>query len=771
MSCVVWRESVSDYKLKLKIARTKNQNAFLQRCIEEQVLPRSAPRQLQHKYKPFSEAARTYLAEASQDLNYRIEELQSKASCRPLPRHLDQKLHLNIEKHKANLQRKLHALYDKSKWTEVGRLDLITNLSSRNLSKTEKAALSLGLKFDTGIQPKTFIHSATRNYRWNDNDVDKGFYQGLTACLSYTAEREPPALPKRYIKALQELGKTSNIVITQADKGGGIVLLDHDAYITKMQDLLQDSNTYCKIPKGQIKKESQDFNKSARKILSSSTKGKKLLHLLEETPKSPTMKGLPKIHKPNMPMRPITSGVGSAPHRLAKTLAAPLSKALGTISDCHLRNSRDLMTRLKQVNFHNKKLASFDVKSLYTNVPTASALEAAKRVVNSKDEEDFPLEKESYMQLLKLCVEFNCFEFEREEYKQIQGLAMGSPISAVLANLYMETLELDHFRAITGPRVTWLRYVDDILTVLPRRTRTDQVLQDLNRVEPKIQFTIEEENDGTLPFLDTVIIRTDSGPKFKVYRKPTNKEDYVHFLSAHPEKTKSGIVIGFFLRALRICDSEFLTEEQDHIMEKFLQLGYPKGLLLSWKRKALKIHERPKEERDTAKVIRITVPNSKTAQDIQRHINCQDLQLAISSGKKIKDLVRKPSSQKSNQDSCVYEIPCRDCDKKYIGETHRGLPTRIREHKRDFQHMNTSNAIVIHAIKEGHAPEFTNAKTLEEGIHKAVRKGLESAYIAITPNFNGRIGSHLWAKAAALAALNCTRSHDTKKRPHCQRGK
>ena len=49
------------------------------------------------------------------------------------------------------------------------------------------------------------------------------------------------------------------------------------------------------------------------------------------------MKGLPKVHKDGMPMRPITSGIGSAPHRLAKSLAKPLSNALGTISNTHIK--------------------------------------------------------------------------------------------------------------------------------------------------------------------------------------------------------------------------------------------------------------------------------------------------------------------------------------------------------------------------------------------------------------------------------------------------
>ena len=72
-------------------------------------------------------------------------------------------------------------------------------------------------------------------------------------------------------------------------------------------------------------------------------------------------------------------------------------------------------------------------------------------------------------------------------------------------------------------------------------------------MDPQIQFTMEKERQGTIPFLDTEIIRSENQLKLKVYRKPTNREDHVHFFSGHSERVKRGIVLGFFLRALRIC--------------------------------------------------------------------------------------------------------------------------------------------------------------------------------------------------------------------------
>ena len=140
-------------------------------------------------------------------------------------------------------------------------------------------------------------------------------------------------------------------------------------------------------------------------------------------------------------MRLITSGIGSAPHRLAKLLAKPLSKALGSISEAHLQNSGDLLERLKDVNFRNKRLASFDVKALFTNVPTEGAEKAIEKALSGIPENYLPLPKGDYFSLIKLCLSFSPFIFNGQEYAQIEGLAMGSPLSPAAACLFMEMLE------------------------------------------------------------------------------------------------------------------------------------------------------------------------------------------------------------------------------------------------------------------------------------------------------------------------------------------
>ena len=98
---------------------------------------------------------------------------------------------------------------------------------------------------------------------------------------------------------------------------------------------------------------------------------------------------------------------------------------------------------------------------------------------------------------------------------------MGSPVSAVIASLYMERFEE---QAITtsfyGPRI-WERNVDDIFTILDREN-LDGFLQHLNNQQPSIRLTMETEKEKKLAFLDTAVLREPDGRlTISVYRKPT----------------------------------------------------------------------------------------------------------------------------------------------------------------------------------------------------------------------------------------------------------
>ena len=128
------------------------------------------------------------------------------------------------------------------------------------------------------------------------------------------------------------------------------------------------------------------------------------------------------------------------------------------------------MSKINEIRiFNDLKRASFDVKSVFTkNVIVSDALDAIEEVVKSIADENLPLPKEDYLKLAELCMNFDCFSFNKEEYFQHSGLAMGSPLRPVAACLFMGILEETHFFKIIGSDSICLWYVDDVLIVVPK---------------------------------------------------------------------------------------------------------------------------------------------------------------------------------------------------------------------------------------------------------------------------------------------------------------
>ena len=102
-----------------------------------------------------------------------------------------------------------------------------------------------------------------------------------------------------------------------------------------------------------------------------------------------------------------------------------------------------------------------------------------------------------------------------------------------------------------------------------------------NEKKDKKKNTTEEYN-STLPFLDILLIRNINKLEFKVYLKPTCKNNHIHFYSHYNNNTKRGIIKGFYLRALHICFSKYLNDQFIHIENSF-NLQYPKSFILNLK--------------------------------------------------------------------------------------------------------------------------------------------------------------------------------------------
>ena len=457
----------------------------------------------------------------------------------------------------------------------------VINLASKDLSPGEVKLLQRGPKFavSTPKVPVTEYIAVTKQIcdrlGENTDGVDCSEYYQKTKDLlqDYKGKcASHPNISKMEREAIKTLKEDNTHVVLTADKG---VVMDKSSYVDKCMALLQDTNVYqpCRDLTGQIHRQVQA---TLRKLKGKHGKDHQWVQLqykqlLPTGNSSPPARfyGLPKIHKANCPMHPIVSACGTSTYNLAKYLTKILKVYIGH-SSSFVKDSKDLTDTLQSIKLQdNEELVSFDVSALFTSIPVNQALDVINRlIIQHQTNMDFKykvgkawyevadhLDREDVMALLKVVLNNCVFSFQGKFYKQLHGAAMGSPCSPVVANIYMEYFE----KRALGPELpvsftinTWLRYVDDVLTIVKKGTH-DSFLNYLNSIDPNIKFTIEPPNEqGAIPFLDT--FPRPSGNKIitSVYRKPTHTDRYLDFNSNHPKSAKRAVVRALTDRA-KMC--------------------------------------------------------------------------------------------------------------------------------------------------------------------------------------------------------------------------
>ena len=122
----------------------------------------------------------------------------------------------------------------------------------------------------------------------------------------------------------------------------------------------------------------------------------------------PSVYGLPKVHKPGVPLRPFISFCTSPTYNLSKHLVLLLSPLLGNTSS-NVRNSFEFVEFIQQETLGtNEVLVSFDVVSLFTKIPVLLALNVAHQCLESLSE-CTALTVDDSISLLSLCLNATCF--------------------------------------------------------------------------------------------------------------------------------------------------------------------------------------------------------------------------------------------------------------------------------------------------------------------------------------------------------------------------
>ena len=579
-----------------------------------------------------------------------------------------------------------------------------------------------------------------------------------------------PVFKFKDFKLLKKLSLDSSIVITKPDKGKGVVILNKTDYINKLSNLISDPSKF-KVLKVDIFKHilkiETKINNFVRKLKSLNVLPPDSdLHISGTIPGS--IYGLPKIHKPNVPLRPILSAINSPTYKLAKFLVPHLQAI--TKNEYTIHDSFHFVDQIKNLSFGQCYMASFDVEALYTNIPVSETINIITQSIfnnmsplNLDPSLNTDISSAHFKKLLQLATEDTIFLFNNILYQQIDGMAMGSPLGPSFANAflaYYESIWIDQCPKSFKP-IFYRRYLDDCFIIFKDESHSSLFLNYLNHKHSHIKFTMEQENNCSLPFLDILIERKTDCFQTSVYRKPSSTVLGTNFFSFIPLRFKHNSILCKIDRAYKIC-SNWLNFHKEicYLQKKFSTNFFPPHMFDKIVASYLDSIFRPQMVDFSVPKMVVYLklpflgPKSTDLTKLLKEILTPlfphvDFKYILSNSFNLGSFFRvKERIPKLLRSSVVYKYTCASCNACYIGETSLQLTVRISKHKglsfrTGLPLTNPENsAIRDHAFQQDHPILNDNFAIIKPFNSVTDGRILESIYIkSQNPSLNNNISS------------------------------
>ena len=251
------------------------------------------------------------------------------------------------------------------------------------LTEAEKTVLARGLRFclppkdvdkyDVKCSFELFYRDLVKlNVPLTSEDQDRLRNQlkniSYNYIYSYDFSKQKNILSKDEWKALNDLRSDDSIIITKADKGNGSVIVSRLDYLNKMKQLLSDNTKFKPLTNNPTKAGEDSLSSYLRKLRKDGLIDDTVFQKILPGGSSPgVLYGLPKVHNTGCPFRPIVSSVNTYNYNLASFLVGilqPISTNQHTVKD-----SFRFADWAKSYKHNNGIMSSFDVCSLFTNVP------------------------------------------------------------------------------------------------------------------------------------------------------------------------------------------------------------------------------------------------------------------------------------------------------------------------------------------------------------------------------------------------------------------
>ena len=401
------------------------------------------------------------------------------------------------------------------------------------------------------------------------------------------------------------------------------------------------------------------------------------------------------------------------------------------------------MNDLKDIDVSSYVMVSLDVVSLFTNIPLHKTIDicCSRLYHDNRYTHCTPnIPEEVFRNMLLRATSENTFVFNGKLYTQTDGVAMGSPLGPVLADVYLSELEDTMSNHNMFP-IFYRRFVDDTFCLFNSMEDAELFLQFINNIDPSIKFTLEGEVDGKLEFLDTVIYNNhvdengntlNSKPIFDTRERATNKGLYFHFDSCTPLVYKIGLIKSLLNTAIQVCSTWTLFDlEVNRLSKVFQRNGFPLYII----QRCVKTAIDKFVSKDTTaqgnndsslpnKYYNLSLPYlGECSIQLQKQIYklvalaYPNYKLRIIFKKQfcIKDMFcYKDVLPVSCESWCVYSAQCDSCSAVYIGKTMNLLHQRFFKSPEGHLYKNNRKSVLLDHMcsNKGHKFIFDDVKVL-----------------------------------------------------------
>ena len=430
-------------------------------------------------------------------------------------------------------------------------------------------------------------------------------------------------LPQEEIEAIKELIKLQKnkiIVIKPCDKGAGMIILDYPVYMRACYEhlasekIMENGETkqyYVRVEEIELERTKSKIRNIVQEGLDNQILSKEEFEaMIADDKDAAKFYCTFKVHKKHEPMtapppRPIVSGSGSVTENIAAFVDHHI-KDISKQHPAHLQDTPDFLRYIEKINSGpalepNQILVTWDIVGLYNNIPHDEGMESLEEGLDKRYNPEIPTDY--LMKLMEIILKNNLFNFHEDMYRQEIGCAMGTKPAPAYADNFMarkidkRIISLAQKYALNNksPLSIFKRFLDDIFSVYQGTSKDlHKLLDEMNELHNTIKFTMnhtavlnEAEDDRchctqqfSIPFLDVLCRIQDGKIETDLYRKETDRNQYLLPSSCHPPSCTKNIPFSLCLRIVRICSKPEYREKQFlNLKDLMMSRGYSERII------------------------------------------------------------------------------------------------------------------------------------------------------------------------------------------------